>query len=70
MKKQLEIQPPIMPDTFSYKNPTELPKGVSMQKYPNIPIELLKESEAIEFGEMMRDEFIKHWKMKVRAKPV
>jgi hypothetical protein len=61
MKIELKISPPKMPNFFSYDvAPGRREDGVNLGN--SIPIESLSEDEAIEFGEMMKQEFIKHWK--------
>lgn len=63
MERALKIKTPHMPDVFQY----EMPPGRredGFQPYPQIPIEDFTEEEAVEFAEMMKQEFIKHWRNK------
>ncbi len=50
-----------MPNFFQY----EMPAGKRQDGFQlnhSIPISELSEEEANEFGEMMKEEFIKHWR--------
>lgn len=51
-----------MPNFFCY----EMPVGKKEDgfKMKSLPIEDFNEEEAIEFAEMMKNEFIKHWRSK------
>lgn len=52
-----------MPNFFSYEMPAgKKEDGVKLNT--SIPISELTEEEANEFADMMRAEFIKHWKNK------
>lgn len=63
MEKILKIQPPVMPNFFQYEMPTgKRQDGFKLAH--SIPISELSEEEAIEFSEMMKQEFIKHWRNK------
>lgn len=63
MDKILEILPPIMPNFFQYKVPPgKRQDGLKLNH--SIPISELNEEEAIEFAEMMKQEFLKHWENK------
>jgi len=61
MEQQLKIIPPTMPNFFRY----EMPVGQRQDGFKEnsgTPIEELSEEEANEFAEMMKQEFLKHWK--------
>lgn len=63
MDKVLKIAPPLMPNFFHYEIPPgSREDGFKLTHF--IPINELSESEANEFAEMMKQEFIKHWKSK------
>ena len=65
MKRQLEVAPPTMPDTFSYKNDKVGKREDGFKPLPTHPITDFTEEEAKRFAEMMKQEFIKHWKKSV-----
>ena len=62
MKKELELNPPSMPNFISYK----MPVGKKQDGFKSnaFPISELSESEAIEYGELMKQTFIEHWRTK------
>jgi hypothetical protein len=67
MQKILKIRPPMMPNFFQY----EMPAGKKQDgiKFDHaIPIEELDEEEANEFAEMMKQEFLKHWRNRKQSK--
>lgn len=53
----------MMPNFFQYEMPP-MKRQDGVQFGHNIPIEEMDEHEAEEFGEMMKQEFIRHWKSK------
>jgi hypothetical protein len=63
MDKILKINPPLMPNFFQY----QMPPGKREDGFKfnhSIPIGELSEEEAYEFADMMKNEFIKHWRSK------
>lgn len=52
-----------MPNFFCYRMPPGKRED-GFKGTQSIPIEDLTEEEALEFADMMRDEFLKHWKNK------
>lgn len=63
MEKTLKIKVPEMPNFFRY----EMPAGKKQDGFKfdhSIPITEFSEEEANEFAEMMKQEFLKHWKAK------
>lgn len=63
MDKILKIAPPLMPNFFHYEMaPVKRQEGFKLNH--EIPISELSEEEAYEFAEMMKQEFIKHWRNK------
>ena len=61
MNKTLEILPPNVPDYFMYKQkPGRKQDGINISGNKNHIKEFTKE-EAEEFGEFMKQTFIKHW---------
>lgn len=63
MDRILKIKCPMMPNFFQYEMPP-MKRQDGVQFGHNIPIEEMDEHEAEEFGEMMKQEFIRHWKSK------
>jgi hypothetical protein len=63
MEMLLKIRPPVMPNSFQYEVAPR-PREDGARFNSSIPIEELNEQQATEFGEMMKQEFIKHWKDK------
>lgn len=55
-----------MPNFFRYEMPTR-ERQDGFKGEAGIPISDLSEEEAIEFGEMMKQEFIKHWKKRTKS---
>jgi hypothetical protein len=53
MEKKFELLPPIMPNFIRLKSQSD-----------TFPIAKLTKAEAEEYGELMKQEFIKHWKNK------
>lgn len=57
MEKPINLLPPIMPNFIPYEI------GAKME---HISITTLSEKEAIEYGELMKQAFIKHWRLKTK----
>lgn len=51
--------PPMMPNFLPYDTKTKARKEMN-----RIPVSALSEQEAIEYGELMKQTFIEHWKNK------
>ncbi len=62
MQKKIELLPPHMPNFIRYR--VELAPSLAGNKEAKetISVSDLTESEAEEYGELMKQEFIKHWK--------
>lgn len=60
MKKQFELEPPLMPNFVRFK------KNIGLRqdglKSEGFPIKDFTEEEAIEYGELIKQTFINHWK--------
>jgi len=63
MKKELELIPPMMPNFVRFKQKAGL-RQEGFKTTEGFPVKDFTEEEAIEFGELMKQEFIKHWKFK------
>lgn len=72
MDKLLKVLPPPMPNFFQYEMPPiKKQDGVQVQFFPHsIPIEEFSEEEANEFAEMMKQEFLKHWRNKKHGEAI
>jgi hypothetical protein len=57
MKYELELMPPMMPNFISFKE-DEVKSGHA------ISVSDLTEEQAIEYGELMKQSFISHWKLR------
>jgi hypothetical protein len=55
MEKKLKIVPPRMPNFVRFEN---FEKGIDIKEFT--------EEEAVEFSELMKTEFMKHYKKKVK----
>lgn len=64
MNKTLKIVPPTMPNFFRYEIRGSSQKQDGFKPDNGIPISTLTEEEANEFAEMMKEEFLKHWRLK------
>lgn len=61
MEKILKIKPPMMPNFATYEIPVgKRQDGINLEKN-KFPIEEFSKEEAIEYGELMKQLFIKHW---------
>lgn len=64
MKKLLKIKAPIMPNFASYDVPVGLKQnGIDLSKN-KFPISEFSKEEALEYAELMKQTFLKHWKKK------
>lgn len=69
MEKKFKLLPPMMPNFLPYET-SPRPRQEGFKPNENrIPVSDLSESEAIEYGELMKQTFIKHWKQKVTNRP-
>lgn len=62
MKKLFEIKPPKMPNFVSFEAPPQ-PKQQSFE-VKSYDIANFSEEEAAEYAELMKSEFLKHWKQR------
>lgn len=67
MEKKFELLPPSMPNYIMYKVITGT-RQEGFSPLPSIPVADLTEEEAIEYGEMMKQKFIDHWKIRKNLK--
>jgi len=58
MKTEVEMLPPLMPNFLPYKI------GSNKNINNRIPVGDLTEKEAIEYGELMKQAFVDHWRKK------
>ena len=63
MEKKFEVLPPLMPNFVRFKREAGL-KQDGFKVDDGFPIANFTKEEAEEFGELMKQEFIKHWKSK------
>jgi hypothetical protein len=64
MQRIFKLKPPQMPNYFSYElPPRQRQEGIDLSKN-SIPITEFVREEAEEFGELMKQTFIKHWENK------
>lgn len=63
MKIKLELMPPMMPNFISIKQPAR-PRQEGFKELPKIPVSDLSREEAEEYGELMKQTFLKHWEQK------
>lgn len=63
MEKKFKVLPPMMPNFVRFEKPVGL-KQDGFKSDDGYPISNLTEEEAIEYGELMKQTFIKHWKIK------
>lgn len=66
MEKQFKLLLPKMPNTISLEAKEKAPSLLS-DSMNTISIKELSESEAIEYGEAMKQAFIKHWQKKTAS---
>lgn len=63
MKKKFEIIPPIMPNYVRFRMPPgKRQDGFQSKPGSQMPITDFSKEEAEEFGELMKQAFIEHWK--------
>jgi len=63
MEYKLKLLPPMMPNFVFYKSePLERQEG--LKEKHGIDIKNFTKEEAKEYGELMKNEFIKHWESK------
>lgn len=66
MKREIELLPPMMPNFISIKSEPR-PRQEGIQLGNKIPITDLGEKEAEEYGELMKQSFINHWKLRKKS---
>ena len=64
MNKTVKILPPKMPNFYRIDDGKVGKKQDGLIPKNCYPIESLTEDEAEEYGQMMKDEFLKHWNKK------
>lgn len=61
MKKEFKLLPPLMPNYITYEVPARRREDGFNPDANKIPITELTQSEAEEYGELMKQAFIEHW---------
>lgn len=61
MKIEFELIPPTMPNYVRYKQPPQTKEQGFKADAPGIDIAHFNEDEAMQFAELMKDEFLRHW---------
>lgn len=65
MEKPVKLLPPHMPNFIRFNVPlSERANDQFREAKDCIPVESLSKKEAEEYGELMKQEFIKHWNKK------
>jgi len=64
MKKEMKLLPVLMPNFLPYCVPTGKRQDGFHPEKNHIPVSSLTKEEAEEYGELMKQEFIKHWERK------
>ncbi len=68
MEKKFKMLPPMMPNFLPYESaPRPRQEGFNPENN-RISVSELSEEEAIEYGELMKQAFIEHWKVKSKNK--
>ena len=67
MEKKFEVLPPTMPNFVRFKKEAGL-KQDGLKVDTGFPIEQFTEQEAEEYGELMKQTFIEHYKKKKNQK--
>lgn len=67
MKREVELNPPMMPNFISMKMPVGKRQD-GFKPAPQIAVSDLSKEEAEEYGELMKQTFIVHWQNKTAAK--
>lgn len=68
MEKKFKLLPPLMPNFITYETPRQSKGGGVKLDGNKISIADLDKEEAIEYGELMKQEFIRHWQARTSAK--
>jgi hypothetical protein len=63
MEKKFKLLPPTMPNFISYETPVKRRQDGSTWNV-GLNVSDLKREEAEEYGELMKQTFIKHWESK------
>lgn len=63
MEKKFKLQPPLMPNFITIDSPAGKRQD-GLNHKPAIPVQELSKEEAIEYGELMKQTFIQHWRLK------
>ena len=66
MEKKFKLRPPIMPNFLSIESGPRL-RQEGFAHNMTIPVSELSKEEAIEYAELMKQEFIKHWHNKTKS---
>ncbi len=64
MEKKFEILPPLMPNFVRFKKEPGLRQDGIKPESDGFPIKDFTKAEAEEYGELMKQTFIKHWEGK------
>jgi hypothetical protein len=68
MEKTFKLLPPMMPNFIIYDTGVVVPRETGFKPEKNsIPVSALSEQEAIQYAEMMKQEFLKHWRNKAHT---
>jgi len=67
MEKKFKVLPPLMPNYVRFEKPVGL-KQDGFKSEEGFPISDFTKEEAEEYGELMKQEFVKHWQIKSAAK--
>jgi hypothetical protein len=62
MEKKIKMLPPLMPNFLPMAMAIHTPGEGTLGR---IPVGELSEEEAIEYGELMKQSFIEHWRKKI-----
>lgn len=64
MKIELKINPPLMPNFFSYESQAGKRQDGIQVEGSKIDVAELTEEQAKEFSELMKNTFMEHWKQR------
>jgi len=68
MKIEFKLLPPTMPNFISYETPPGKREDGFNPEKNSIAVADLTPEQALEYGHLMADEFIRHWKIKKSQK--
>jgi hypothetical protein len=69
MEKKFKVLPPLMPNYVRFEKPVGL-KQDGFKSEEGFQISDFTKEEAEEYGELMKQEFVKHWQIKSAAKGI